>query len=149
MGYHSSTVTTQAKTSATTINKWTRVGRTDYSFFTADRGQQAVGFGLGAAMLWACSRFPSWPLHPVGLLFCQLSIGNLIWFSVFLGWLVKVMITGVFGGAAYRKARPLFLGLILGELMAVVVWALVPVLIVLITGADPVAVPRYTIMQYP
>jgi hypothetical protein len=83
------------------------------------------------------------------MMFCQFSIGNLIWFSVFLGWLIKAGVTGLFGGGAYRKARPVFLGLIFGELLAVIVWALVPVIIVWVTGADPATVPRYTIMQYP
>jgi len=68
---------------------------------------------------------------------------------VFLGWLLKTAITRLFGGGAYRKARPLFLGLIMGELLTVIVWTLVPVIIILVTGADPAEVPRYTLMQYP
>ncbi len=149
MGYNHSDITTQGKTGASTINTWERADRENYEFFTADRGQQAVGFGVGASLLWACSRFPAWPIHPVGIIFCQWSIGNLIWFSIFLGWLIKVTTTNLFGGGAYRKARPVFLGLIFGELMAVIVWTLVPVIIIYVTGQDPSEVARYKLMQYP
>jgi len=149
MHYQHFDVSTQAKVGGTSINGWERAARDDYSFFTAQRGQQATGLGIGTGLLWLCSRFPAWPIHPVGILFCRVSIGHLLWFSVFLGWLLKTAITRLFGGGAYRKARPLFLGLIMGELLTVIVWTLVPVIIILVTGADPAEVPRYTLMQYP
>lgn len=149
MGYHTSTETTQAKMGASAIDAWSRVERSEYRFFTGDRGQQATGFGISAALLWACSRFPAWPIHPVGMIFCQLSIGHLLWFSIFMGWLIKSGITSLFGAGAYRQARPAFLGLILGELAAVMMWALVPAAIVLLTDTPPEAVPHYTLMQYP
>lgn len=148
MHYHSAEVTTDPKTSADPVNEWQRVERSEYEFFTTARAHQAAGFGIGTALLWACSRFPAWPIHPVGILFCRISIGSLLWFSVFLGWLLKTFITRLFGGGAYRKARPMFLGLILGELLAVIVWAIVPIVIVWVTGADPAEVPRYTLMHY-
>ena len=149
MGYHHATLSTQAKMSASVMDQWAGAGRVNYHFFSAHRGQQAIGFSIAAALLWACSRFPAWPIHPVGILFCQNSIGNLIWFSVFLGWLIKVCITGLFGGGAYRKARPLFLGLIVGELLAIIVWTIVPVVMVMASGADPSSVPKYLILRYP
>jgi hypothetical protein len=149
MGYSSAEVSTNPKTSGVTIDKWAQVENADYKFFTKERGDEAVGLGMGLGLLWACSRFPAWPIHPVGLLFCRFSLGHLIWFSVFLGWLVKAGITSLFGGGAYRKARPFFLGLIMGELFAIIVWALVPVIIVLVTGVDAADVPRYMLMRYP
>jgi hypothetical protein len=149
MNYHHFETTTNPKTGGGAINGWERVDRADYAFFTTERAHQAVGLGVGTGLLWLCSRFPAWPIHPVGILFCRISIGHLLWFSVFLGWLLKKSITHLFGGAAYRKARPLFLGLIMGELLAVIVWTLVPVIIILATGADPAEVPRYTLMKYP
>lgn len=148
MGYRHADITTASKVGVEAINQWDRPDRVEYQFFSVDRFHQAVGVAIGAGLLWACALFPAWPIHPVGMLFCQFSIGNLIWFSVFLGWLIKVGITRLFGGGVYRKARPVFLGLIFGELLAVIVWALVPVIIVWVTGADPVTVPRYTIMKY-
>lgn len=149
MGYHSDQVATAAKTSVARLNDWNRVEHTKYEFFTVAHGYQGLGLVLGIALLWACSRFVSWPIHPVGILFCYFSIGNLIWFSIFLGWLVKVSMTRLFGSGAYRRARPFLLGLIIGELAAVIFWAWVPVIIVLWTGADPAAVPRYSLIRYP
>ena len=116
LNYQHYDVSTSPKMGGTDINGWERVERADYSFFTAARGHQAAGLGIGTGLLWLCSRFPAWPIHPVGILFCRISIGHLLWFSVFLGWLLKTAITRLFGGGAYRKARPLFLGLIMGEL---------------------------------
>jgi hypothetical protein len=149
MAYNYPDVKTAPKVGASTFDTWQRIEGAEYAFFTADRANQAVGLGIGSALLWACSRFPSWPIHPVGILFCQHTIGNLIWFSIFLGWLIKVVITSLFGGGAYRKGRPVFLGLILGELISVMVWTIVPVLIILWTGADPSEVSRYSLIQYP
>jgi hypothetical protein len=147
MGYNSAVEKTEGKTGADSVSRWARVDRIDYSFFTSERGHQAAGLVIAAGLLWACSRFPAWPIHPVGILFCRTSIGNMIWFSIFLGWLLKMGITGLFGGSAYRKARPVFLGLIFGELLAVTVWTLVPIIIIWATGADPTQVPRYSLIQ--
>ena len=149
MGYQSEEIATQAKTGVKALDTWNRVERTEFHFFSSERLYQGVGFVMGMGLLWACSRFVSWPIHPVGILFCFFSIGNLIWFSIFIGWLLKVTVTSLLGGGAYRKARPVFLGLILGELMAVIFWAAVPVIIVLVTGADPAEVARYSLIRYP
>jgi hypothetical protein len=147
MGYNSSSEKTEAKTGADSVTGWARVDRIDYEFFTTGRAYQATGLAVAAVLLWACSRFPGWPIHPVGILFCRNSVGNMVWFSIFLGWLLKTAITGLFGGGAYRKARPIFLGLIFGELVAVIVWTLVPIAIIWATGADPAQVPRYSLIQ--
>ncbi len=149
MHYNSAEISTQAKTGATAINAWAGVDRASFEFFTPGRGHQAAGLGMGLGLLWACSRFPAWPIHPVGILFARISIGALLWFSVFLGWLLKTALTRLFGGGAYRKAQPLFLGLIVGELLAVIVWAVVPLVVIWATGDHPGDVPRYTLMHYP
>ena len=149
MGYSSADVATNAKTGGTALDGWARAERSQYEFFTAERGHQAVGLSAGTALLWACSRFPSWPIHPIGILFCRYSLGHLLWFSVFVGWLIKAGVTNLFGGGVYRRARPFFLGLILGELLAVIVWAIVPVVIMAVTGADALDVPRYMLLRYP
>ena len=149
MGYEHAELGTQAKTNSSSVEPWARVDRTHFEFFTPDRGYQLGGLVMGIGLLWACSRFPSWPIHPVGILFCFFSIGNLIWFSIFLGWLLKVLTTSLLGGGGYRKARPVFLGMILGELIALIFWALVPVAIALITGSDAAEISRYTLIRYP
>jgi hypothetical protein len=48
-------------------------------------------------MMLARSRFLWFPLHPLGLLMSLTYPMNTLWFSIFLGWGCKVMITR-FGG---------------------------------------------------
>jgi hypothetical protein len=54
---------------------------------------------LSALRLW----FVSWPLHPLG--FCWRTRTDLgLWFSIFVGWLAKVLLTR-FGGAELLSRR--------------------------------------------
>jgi hypothetical protein len=48
-----------------------------------------------------------------------------LWFSFFLGWLMKFVIVRYGGASAYRSARPLFLGLVLGESFMCGFWNLI------------------------
>ena len=83
-------------------------------------------FLLGAGITGVCSalrlRYAGWPLHPVGFI---LSYGwglNWVWFSIFLGWLVKVLIVRFGGGSLLRSSRPFFIGMILGEAAGGLTW---------------------------
>lgn len=95
-----------------------------------------VGMGLAGALQWACVAIPRWPLHPIGLLLVGHFYGNTAWASVLLGWLIKSVLVYYGGAAAYKKFRPLFLGLILGEIFSAVIWTVVPV-VLLSMGHDP------------
>lgn len=105
------------------------------------------GIALAGALLFLCARFPGWPLHPIGLIFVHSSIGLRLIISLFLGWVVKALIVRYGGARAYRSAAPLFLGFILGEMLANVVWTLVPVVQILL-GADPTMIEHMIIFQY-
>jgi hypothetical protein len=50
---------------------------------------------------------------------------QVLWFSIFVGWLVKVLLVRFGGGEVFRRARPLFIGLILGEAFAAAFWLVV------------------------
>jgi len=100
-----------------------------------------VAMGLQAG----CMAFPKWPIHPIALLFVGSRIGDGIWPSIFIGWLIKTLITTYGGARGYRAARPLFLGLVLGEVFAVILWTAVPVVLVLL-GADPATLGRTSIL---
>ena len=57
-------------------------------------------------------RFVAWPLHPVGYLLAFSWPMKMIWFSLFVGWVAKVLLVRFGGVSLYRAARPVFIGLI-------------------------------------
>lgn len=66
-----------------------------------------------------------WPFHPVGFITPGHYPMTHIGFSVFLGWLIKYLLLRHGGLRLYRRARPIFFGMILGEGLAAAVWAIV------------------------
>lgn len=72
-------------------------------------------------------RFFWWPFHPIGYVMTSARWGGLadFWFSVFLGWLIKLVIIKFLGLKAHRRAIPFFLGLILGDYVVSSAWTLV------------------------
>ena len=48
-----------------------------------------------------------------------------MWFTYFLGWLIKTLILKFGGQRIYLRWRNFFVGLIVGEALATVVWLLV------------------------
>ena len=70
-------------------------------------------------------RFASWPIHPVGYLLAFTYPMMTIWFSIFVGWLAKVVIVRFGGSTMYRDVKPLFVGLIIGEVGAAAFWLVV------------------------
>ena len=91
--------------------------------------RNSVWLGVGAVltygMMLARSRFLWFPLHPIGFLMSLTYPMNRLWFSVFLGWLGKVLITRFGGSDAYRKTTPMFLGLALGDVAMMLFWLLI------------------------
>lgn len=106
-------------------------------------GQQAhdrathvgVGAVITGALGWLRLRFMHWPLHPVGFLLCYSFPMGRIWFSILLGWLAKLIIVRFGGASLYRHARPVFIGMILGEVAAAAFWLIVS-LVLLSQGMD-------------
>lgn len=72
-------------------------------------------------------RFLWWPFHPIGYVMTSATWGGLadFWFSVFLGWSIKVIILRFFGARAHRRAVPFFLGLVLGDYVVSSTWSLI------------------------
>ncbi|HEX8235130.1 MAG TPA: DUF6785 family protein [Abditibacteriaceae bacterium] len=85
----------------------------------------AVGAFMTYGMMIARSRFLWFPLHPLGFLMCLTYPIQRLWFSTFLGWMAKTLITRFGGSDTYRKATPLFLGLALGDIVMMLVWLLI------------------------
>jgi hypothetical protein len=85
--------------------------------------------GSGAAIVFlitaARSHFVWFPLHHAGLLIV-LGYGlRRVWFSCFLGWLIKRLLLRFGGRDAYINARPFMMGLILGTVNAMALWMIV------------------------
>ena len=85
--------------------------------------------GLGAAamsvLLLVQRRFLWWPIHPVGALMADSWMMDKMWFSFLLGWLCAALLSRYGGHQTYRRLRPLFLGLIIGEICTAVLWILI------------------------
>jgi hypothetical protein len=85
----------------------------------------AVTTALQAASLW----FPGWVLSPIGYLVCSTWYIQRAWFSIGLGWLAKVLVVRFGGQPLYERAKPLFVGLIVGEALAAGVWMIVTLIL--------------------
>jgi hypothetical protein len=88
-----------------------------------------AGFGITAVLGYLRLRWTFWPLHPVGFLMLPTTPARVLWFSIFLGWLCKVVIVRFGGAGLYQKAAPFFLGMIVGECIAAGTWAVTSVVL--------------------
>ena len=85
-------------------------------------GHLIFGAGLTTFLSYMRMNFAWWPLHPVGFLMVDTGPGRKLWFSVFLGWLLKTTILRLGGARLYGDAKVLVIGLIVGECMAAGFW---------------------------
>jgi hypothetical protein len=84
-----------------------------------------MGSILTYGMMLARSRFSGFPFHPIGYIMSLTYPGFMFWFSIFLGWLFKVLIMRFGGHDSYRKTVPLFLGLALGDIAMILFWLVI------------------------
>jgi hypothetical protein len=86
-------------------------------------------FGLGVALTTGLAalqwRFVNWPLHPIGYLLMYTWPIHHTWFSIFLGWLAKVLVVRFGGARGFRAGRPFFIGLVVGEAATAAFWLIV------------------------
>jgi hypothetical protein len=84
---------------------------------------------LGAVMTYGLTigrnLLPWFPLHPIGFLVSMTYPMHALWFSIFLGWLCKTIIMRFGGVSTYRSVTPVFLGLILGDVVNMILWVVV------------------------
>jgi len=72
-----------------------------------------------AALLYG-RRLIFWLPHPIGMIMLVNPIMSTFWFSIFLGWMAKTLVTRYGNKETYGKLRCMFIGLIFGELVIVV-----------------------------
>ena len=74
-----------------------------------------LGGGIMALLMLGRHHLLWWPLHPIGYPIGGVWLMDQLWFSIFLAWLVKLVVMKYGGPALYRKTRPFFLGLFMGQ----------------------------------
>jgi hypothetical protein len=87
-----------------------------------------MGFGSALTFFLMFMRrgFFWWPFHPLGYVVTQGDWGiKYLWFSVFVSFIIKQRLLSYGGVRAYRKALPVFMGLILGDFVAGSLWHIV------------------------
>jgi hypothetical protein len=74
-------------------------------------------------------KFFWWPFHPAAYtaVFGSWAIAH-VWFSLWLAWIIKLLILKYGGLSIHRKAVPLFFGLILGQFIIGSLWTILGVL---------------------
>ncbi len=87
-----------------------------------------IGVAVTVALSIARVRFTWWPLHPLGYAMGPSWPLIQLWFSIFVGWLMKTVLLRYGSGRSYRRARPLFMGLVVGEFLAAGIWVIVSAL---------------------
>jgi len=84
-------------------------------------------FGAGvlmAAFLSAMrARYAWWPFAPLGFALSGSWSMIVFWFPILVAWVIKTNVLRYGGMKVYMRLKPLFLGLILGELSQAVLWA--------------------------
>jgi hypothetical protein len=75
-----------------------------------------AGFSIGSFLVHMNRRHLWWSLSPLGFVVASSeNIAGQIWSSVLLGWAVATIVRRFGGLELYRRLRPFFLGLILGD----------------------------------
>ncbi len=85
--------------------------------------------GYGGLKLLALSfmrvNYLWWPLHPVGYAMSYIVYVAREWLSILIGWACQTALMRYGGHRSFRRFRPLFLGLILGAMLAGGFWLVV------------------------
>jgi len=95
-------------------DQWLKVGLEPRRF---NLGAVAMGAAMFAGLQMGRLTFAWWPLHPIGLIVMRSWCLWHFWFPILLGWVIKLPLVRYGGLAAYNRARPFFLGLILGDML--------------------------------
>jgi hypothetical protein len=85
-------------------------------------GFTAIGGAAMSLLIFIRHHWAAWPVHYVGFVVADSWVMGWAWWSVFLGWLAKLIILKMGGAEAYRRLMPIFLGLIFGQLMCGGFW---------------------------
>ena len=95
----------------------------------------AGGAAATAATGYLWLRFTWWPLHPLGPLMAYSWAVGRCWPGLLVGWAAKIALQRVGGPYLLRRARPVLVGVIVGEAVTAAFWTVVS-LALLAAGRD-------------
>lgn len=75
-----------------------------------------------ALLYLARQRLPWWPLHPIGFPIAAVDLMYYTVTSVFVAWLIKVIVLRYGGVNLSRRTQGVFLGMIAGQMLTVGIW---------------------------
>ena len=84
-----------------------------------------IGAGFMSLLIFMRYRFLWFPVHYLGFPINDTWIIANAWFSIFLGWFIKLVTLRWGGLRTYRTLRPLFLGLVLGNIACAGMWLII------------------------
>ena len=84
-----------------------------------------LGVGITSFLLIMQRQFMWWQLHPIGYVMGAVYSSYFLWSCMFIGWFLKYLVLKSGGIGHYRKLRPLFIGLIIGEFGIVGAWMVI------------------------
>jgi len=91
--------------------------------------RQLCWFAVGAGWLWLSiflRGFIFWFPHPIGYVMWMASFPhNQLWLSFFLGWAIKAGTLKYGGSRVYLRMKRFFIGVVVGEAAAVILWKIV------------------------
>lgn len=81
-----------------------------------------LGIGLTemGLLTFMTYRFRWWPLHPIGLVLSASDNHKSMVLPVFIAWAIKIVLIRVGGVTLYRRAKPIFIGLMVGYTLGVI-----------------------------
>jgi len=84
-----------------------------------------IGGAVAFLLYLMRTRYWWWPFHPLGYAMGASWPVIVYWFPLFIGWFIKTFVNRYGGLRLFVQARPLFLGMILGEFSTALLWALI------------------------
>ncbi len=86
-------------------------------------GGLAVGIAVTSFLVYMRSNFLWFPLSPLAYAIAPNWAMLVFWFPFFVAWIIKSMVMRFGGIETFRRVAPFMLGMILGEFMMAVFWA--------------------------
>ncbi len=83
---------------------------------------KAVGALVMGILIFLRNRFYWWPIHPIGYVVGGIWMIQQVWISIFVTWVIKALVLKLGGARAYHRLVPLFLGVIVGQFAAALMW---------------------------